>query len=118
MRIIGANVAGGASGSGGHQGGGASGSSGSQGGASTHLSPAYEPTHHLGGFPDLYTHSSREDNHWDNHLRDAGGQIGQGQVVPQDPFGEYMRDYLALGPEFHANMSLQDYCSIQYRNRP
>jgi hypothetical protein len=39
-------------------------------------------------------------------------------VVPQYPFGEYMRDYLALGPEFHADMSLMDYCSIRYRNRP
>jgi hypothetical protein len=48
----------------------------------------------------------------------AGGQPGQGQVVPQDPFGEYRRDYLALGPEFHADMSLLDYCSIRYRNRP
>jgi hypothetical protein len=25
-----------------------------------------EPTHHLGGFPDLYTHNSREDSHWDS----------------------------------------------------
>jgi hypothetical protein len=40
MSTIGANVAGGPSGSGGHQGGGASGSSGSQGGASTNPSPA------------------------------------------------------------------------------
>jgi hypothetical protein len=47
----------------------------------------------------------------------AGGQSGQGQVVPQDPF-EYRRDYLALGPEFHADMSLMDYCSIKYQNRP
>jgi hypothetical protein len=38
--------------------------------------------------------------------------------VPQDPFEENMRDYLALGPEFHADMSLLDYCSIRYRNRP
>jgi hypothetical protein len=46
------------------------------------------------------------------------GQPGQGQVVPQDPFGEYRRDYLALGLEFHTDMSLLDYCSIKYRNRP
>jgi hypothetical protein len=39
MSTIGANVAGGPSGSGGHQGGGASGSSGSQGGASPNPSP-------------------------------------------------------------------------------
>jgi hypothetical protein len=38
--------------------------------------------------------------------------------VPQDPFREYTRDYLALGPKFHANMSLLDYCSLRYRNRP
>jgi hypothetical protein len=48
----------------------------------------------------------------------AGGQSGQGQTVPQDPFREYRRDYLALGPEFHADMSLLDYCSIRYQNRP
>jgi hypothetical protein len=39
MSTIGANAAGGPSGSGGHQGGGASGSSGSQGGASPNPSP-------------------------------------------------------------------------------
>jgi hypothetical protein len=33
-------------------------------------------------------------------------------VVPQDLF-EYRRDYLALGPEFHADMSLMDYCLMQ-----
>jgi hypothetical protein len=48
----------------------------------------------------------------------AGGQLGQRQAMPQDPFGEYMRDYLALGLEFHADMSLLDYCSIRYQNRP
>jgi hypothetical protein len=37
--------------------------------------------------------------------------------VPQDPFREYMRDYLARGPKFHADMSLLDYCSIRHRNR-
>jgi hypothetical protein len=37
--------------------------------------------------------------------------------VPQGPFGEYRSDYLALGPEFHADMSLRDYCSIRCRNR-
>jgi hypothetical protein len=39
VRTMGAKAAGGASGSGGHQGGGASGSSGSQGGARGHPSP-------------------------------------------------------------------------------
>jgi hypothetical protein len=48
----------------------------------------------------------------------AGGQSGQGHVVPHDPFRDYKRDYLALRPEFHADMSLIDYCSIRYRNRP
>jgi hypothetical protein len=46
------------------------------------------------------------------------GQPSQGHAVPQDPFGEYRQYYLALGPEFHADMSLLDYCSIRYRNRP
>jgi hypothetical protein len=69
VSTIGANAAGGASGSGGHQGGGASGSSGSQGGASAHPSPirAYN---RLGGFLDLYIHSSREDSCWDSQVRD------------------------------------------------
>jgi hypothetical protein len=26
----------------------------------------FEPIHHLGGFPNLYIHSSREDNQWDS----------------------------------------------------
>jgi hypothetical protein len=39
-------------------------------------------------------------------------------VVPQDPFGESRRYYLALGLEFHDDMSLMYYCSIGYRNRP
>jgi hypothetical protein len=51
-------------------------------------------------------------------LGKVGGQPSQGQVVRHDLFGEYMRDYLALGTEFHADMSLMDYCSIRYRNRP
>jgi hypothetical protein len=48
----------------------------------------------------------------------AGGKSRQGQAVPQDPFREYRRDYLALGLEFHEDMSLLDYCSIRYRNGP
>ena len=31
-----------------------------------HTLHQYEPTHRLGGFPNLYTHSSREDSHWDS----------------------------------------------------
>jgi hypothetical protein len=31
---------------------------------------------------------------------------------------EYRRDYLALGLEFHIDMSLIDYCSIRYQNMP
>jgi hypothetical protein len=38
--------------------------------------------------------------------------------VPHDPFREYMRDYLAMGPEFHVYMIFLDYCSIIYRNKP
>jgi hypothetical protein len=116
VSTMGANAAGGASGSGGHQGGGASGSSGSQGGASGHPSPIR-----------AYTSSGRIPRPLYPQFQggqplgqpgQAGGQPGQGQAVPQDPFGEYRRDYLALGPEFHADMSLLDYCSIRYRNRP
>ena len=31
-------------------------------------------THRLGGFPDLYTHSSRQDSHWDNLWDNQGRQ--------------------------------------------
>jgi hypothetical protein len=37
-----------------------------------HTLHQFEPTHRLGGFPDLYTHSSREDSHWDSRV---GGRI-------------------------------------------
>jgi hypothetical protein len=37
-----------------------------------HLS---EPIHHLGGFPDLYIHSSREDNHWDSQGMQEDNQV-------------------------------------------
>jgi hypothetical protein len=113
VSTIGANVAGGASGSEGHQGGGAS---GSQGGASAHPSPisAYISS---GRIPrPLYPQF--QGGQLLGQLGHARGQPGKGQAVPQDPFREYMRDYLALGPKFHANMSLLDYCSIRYRNRP
>jgi hypothetical protein len=113
---MGANAAGGASGSGGHQGGGASGSNGSQGGASGHPLPicAYTSSGRIPRplYPQLQGGKSL------GQPGQVGGQPGQRQTVPQDPFGEYRRDYLALGPEFHTDMSLLDYCSIRYRNRP
>ena len=31
-----------------------------------HTLHLYEPIHHLGGFPELYSHSSREESRWDN----------------------------------------------------
>jgi hypothetical protein len=40
-------------------------------------------------------------------------QPGQGE-----DFSDYLREYRALGDEFQATMSLQDYCTIKYRNRP
>jgi hypothetical protein len=46
------------------------------------------------------------------------GHAKQRQAGQIDLFAEYRRGYLALGPEFHADMSLMDYCSIRYRNRP
>jgi hypothetical protein len=48
----------------------------------------------------------------------AGGHPGQGQVVPQDPLGEYKRDYLELGLEFHEDMNMLYYCSIPYQKKP
>jgi hypothetical protein len=112
MSTISANAAGGASGSRGYQGGGASGSSGSQGGASPHPSPVRAYT--LSGRIPRPLYSLFQGGQPLGQPGQARGQPGQGQVVPQDPFGEYNRDYLALGPEFHADMSLMDYCSIRY----
>jgi hypothetical protein len=34
-----------------------------------------KPTNCLGGFPDLYTHSSREDNHWDIQDRQEDSRV-------------------------------------------
>jgi hypothetical protein len=31
---------------------------------------------------------------------------------------EYLREYQTLGEEFQEAMSLQDFCTIKYRNRP
>jgi hypothetical protein len=59
--------------------------------------------HHLLSYP------QNRDNRADNRAARTG---------PQDPFAKYRRDYLALGPEFHADMSSLDYYSIRYRNRP
>jgi hypothetical protein len=42
----------------------------------------------------------------------------QGQQVPGETFQDYLREYQALGDEFQAAMSLQDFCTIKYRNRP
>jgi hypothetical protein len=42
----------------------------------------------------------------------------QGQQVPAETFQDYLREYQALGDEFQAAMSLQDFCTIKYRNRP
>jgi hypothetical protein len=61
---IGANVAGGASGSRGHQGGGANGSSGFQSGASGHQSPVH--TYTSSGRIPIYILSFRGDNRLGN----------------------------------------------------
>jgi hypothetical protein len=42
----------------------------------------------------------------------------QGQQVPLETFQDYLREYRALGDEFQVVMSLQDFCTIKYRNRP
>jgi hypothetical protein len=120
VSTIGSNAAGGSSGSRGHKGGGASGCSESQGGASTNpsLVRAYTSSGRIPRplYPQFQTRQSLGQPL--GQPGQAGGQLGQGQVVPQDPFREYKRDYFALGPEFHEDMSLMDYCSIKYRNRP
>jgi hypothetical protein len=40
-----------------------------------HTLHLYEPIHHLGGFPDLFIHSSREDNHWDSQGMQEDSQV-------------------------------------------
>jgi hypothetical protein len=41
------------------------------------------------------------------------GQQGQGEY-----FMEFLKEYQTLGEEFQAAMSLQDFCTIKYKNRP
>jgi hypothetical protein len=41
----------------------------------------------------------------------------QGQQVPGETFQDYLREYQALGDEFQATMSLQDFFIIKYKNR-
>jgi hypothetical protein len=48
----------------------------------------------------------------------ARGKSRHRHVVPQDLFGDYKRNYLALGADLHADMILMDYCLIKYGNRP
>jgi hypothetical protein len=46
-------------------------------------------------------------------------QVGnQGQQGQGETFDDYWREYQAMGEDFQAAMSLQDYCNIKYRNRP
>jgi hypothetical protein len=48
-----------------------------------------------------------------------GQQAGnQGQQGQGEDFIEYLREYQTLGEEFQAAMSLQDLCTIKYRNKP
>jgi hypothetical protein len=48
-----------------------------------------------------------------------GQQAGnQGQQGQGEDFTNYLREYQTLGDDFQASMSLQDFCTIKYRNRP
>jgi hypothetical protein len=48
-----------------------------------------------------------------------GQQAGnQGQQGQEEDFTEFLREYKTLGEEFQAAMSLQDFCTIEYKNRP
>jgi hypothetical protein len=40
------------------------------------------------------------------------------QQNQSEDFSTYFQEYMALGEEFQAAMSLHDYCNIKYRNRP
>jgi hypothetical protein len=44
--------------------------------------------------------------------------VNQGKPVRGETFQDYYAEYQALGEDFQAAMSLQDFCSIKYRNRP
>jgi hypothetical protein len=74
MNTICANVAGGASGSGETKEAGPMGPVDLRA-ELVHTLHQSEPTHRLGGFPDLYTHSSREDNHWDSQGRQEDSHV-------------------------------------------
>jgi hypothetical protein len=113
-----ANIAGGASGSMGHHGGGASGSNGNPAGSSGHQTPTHTYISARKIPKPLFPQFQGGQQIGHPGQGQQMGQAGQGQTGPIDPFAEYRGDYLALGPEFHADMSLMDYCSIRYRNRP
>jgi hypothetical protein len=49
---------------------------------------------------------------------DGQQAVNQGQQGQVEAFTKYLREYQTLGEEFQAAMSLQDFCTIKYRNRP
>jgi len=48
----------------------------------------------------------------------AQQMIAQRQPTQVDDTVEYRREYVALGPDFHQDMTLVDYYGLKVRNRP
>jgi hypothetical protein len=44
--------------------------------------------------------------------------VNQGQQGQGEDFTKFLREYQAFGDEFQAAMSLEDFCTIKYMNRP
>lgn len=74
------------------------------------------PILHLGGFPDLYIHSFRGDSRWDNQA--CKRTAGSGTCSATGSIWRVQERLLGTKTRVHADMSLLDYCSIMYRNRP
>lgn len=47
-----------------------------------------------------------------------GTSTGMAVQVEQDPYGAYFEEYRALGDDFHASLSLADFCNLKSRNKP
>jgi hypothetical protein len=44
--------------------------------------------------------------------------VAQRQTTQGEDIAEYMREYAALGPEFHHDMTFLEYYGLEIRNRP
>ena len=52
------------------------------------------------------------------HLLASPPPIAQRPPTHADDIAEYRREYVALGRDFHQDMTLVEYCALRLRNRP